>query len=146
MSFHDITNTEQVNKRSFFSIMPLLSVLVSEEIMIKPNLASSFISYHWTPPSAYRNQLTIHNLFLIVGNCSPKYRSRWAITSYDSGASLLPWSHMTRVQIPGFSFSATGCFRKPQDFSEHHFSSLSKRNDNYAYLTSKIFNNYLLIL
>ena len=63
-SFYNSTNTEQVNKlTSIFSLMYLLLALMSEEIMTKPNLAPSFICYHLTPPSAYRNQLTIQNPF-----------------------------------------------------------------------------------
>lgn len=86
-----ITNVEQINKLPFFSLVHLLPSLMSEEIIIKPNfdLASSFICYHWTLPSAYRNQLTIQKSFQVFGNHSSKYRLRWSIIRYDSRASLL---------------------------------------------------------
>lgn len=61
--------------------------------------------------------------------------------SYDSGTSLLDWSPMTWVQIPGFSFSAPGALENHENFSEHHFPHLSKGNASYVYFPSKTFNN-----
>lgn len=83
--------------------------------MIEANQTkSSFICYHWKPPSAYRNQLPFQKPSQIFGNKFSTSRPRWSVISYDSWASVLDWSHMGAN--PVFSFSVIGCFRKPQRF------------------------------
>lgn len=110
--------------------------------MIEANQTkSSFICYHWKPPSAYRNQLPFQKPSQIFGNKFSTSRPRWSVISYDSWASVLDWSHMGANSV--FSFSVIGCFRKPQRFLRIT-SLVYQRHAKYAYLPSKTFNNYLL--